>query len=35
VSHDDTGGSEGEDPDTRQPYYEFVVETLATTQVVA
>lgn len=35
VTHDDTGGSVGEDPDTEQPYYEFIVETLATTQVVA
>jgi len=35
VTHDDTGGEEGEDPDTHQPTYDFVVETLATTQVVA
>lgn len=35
VSHDDTGGEAGEDPDTHQPTYTFVVETLATTQVVA
>lgn len=35
VSHDDTGGEAGEDPDTDQPTYTFVVETLATTQVVA
>jgi hypothetical protein len=35
VSHDDTGGTEDEDPDTQQPLYRFVVETLATTQVLA
>lgn len=35
VTHDDTGASEGEDPDTGQPTYEFIVETLATAQVVA
>ena len=35
VSHDDTGGSPLSDPDTEQPYYEFVVESIATTQVVA
>lgn len=35
VSHDDTGGEAGEDPDNGQPTYTFVVETLATTQVVA
>ena len=35
VSHDDTGGQFSKDPDTGQPQYSFVVETLATTQVVA
>lgn len=35
VTHDDTGGSRDSDPDTGQPFYRFVVETLATTQVVA
>lgn len=35
VSHDDTGGAYGEDPDTKQPYYSFVIESLATTQAVA
>lgn len=35
VTHDDTGGTEGEDPDTHQPYYDFVVETVASTQVLA
>lgn len=35
VSHDDTGGSALSDPDTGQPCYEFVVESVATTQVVA
>jgi hypothetical protein len=35
VSHDDTGASWGEDPDTKQPYYEFILESVATTQVVA
>lgn len=35
VTHDDTGGAVGEDPDTKQPTYTFIIETLATTQVVA
>jgi hypothetical protein len=35
VSHDDTGAAYEEDPDTHQPLYAFVVESLATTQVVA
>ena len=35
VSHDDTGGTSDEDPDTQQPLYFFIVETVATTQVVA
>jgi len=35
VSHDDTGGDYSTDPDTLQPLYTFVVETVATTQVVA
>lgn len=35
VSHDDTGASYQEDPDTQQPTYVFVVESLATTQAVA
>lgn len=35
VSHDDTGGDYSTDPDTGQPLYTFIVETLATTQVVA
>lgn len=35
VSHDDTGGTYEEDPDTNQPVYVFVVESLATTQVIA
>lgn len=35
VTHDDTGGTEDKDPDTSQPRYQFVVETLATTQAVA
>lgn len=35
ISHDDTGGSAARDPDTRQPYVEFVISLLATTQAVA
>lgn len=35
VSHDDTGAAAEADPDTKQPVYTFVVESLATTQVVA
>lgn len=35
VSHDDTGGTEGFDPRTRQPYVEGVFEFLATTSAVA
>lgn len=35
VSHDDTGGEEDKDPDTGQPRYQFVIESLATTQAVA
>jgi len=35
VSHDDTGGSPDQDPDTQQPLYSFVVESVATTQAVA
>lgn len=35
VSHNDTGGSEDADPDTGQPLYRFVLESLATTQVIA
>lgn len=35
VTHDDTGGTSDADPDTQQPLYFFIVETLATTQVVA
>lgn len=34
VSHDDTGGEASTDPDTHQPLYTFIVETLATTQAV-
>lgn len=34
VSHDDTGGDWSEDPDSGQPLYTFIVESLATTQVV-
>lgn len=34
VSHDDTGASYSKDPDTGQPLYDFIVETLATTQAV-
>lgn len=35
VTHDDTGAGIEHDPDTHQPHYSFVVETLATTQAVA
>jgi hypothetical protein len=35
VSHDDTGGDYSEDPDSKQPCYTFVVESVATTQAVA
>lgn len=35
VSHDETGGETDMDPDTRQPLVTFVVELVATTQVVA
>lgn len=35
VSHDDTGAAYEEDPDTKQPLYSFIVETLAATQAVA
>jgi hypothetical protein len=35
VSHDDTGGAALTDPDTGQPCYEFVVESVASTQVLA
>ncbi len=35
VSHDDTGAQPGKDPDTQQPYVDFVVELIATTQAVA
>lgn len=35
VSHDNSGGSFAKDPDTKQPYYSFIVELVATTQVVA
>lgn len=35
VSHDETGGEYGTDPDTKQPTYTFIVESVATTQVVA
>lgn len=35
VTHDDTGGNPGKDPDTKQPYVSFVIEAIATTQVVA
>lgn len=34
-SHDETGGSEGSDPRTKQPYIEGVFEFLATTSAVA
>lgn len=34
-SWDATGGAEGSDPDTKQPYVEFVVELIATTAAVA
>jgi hypothetical protein len=34
-SHDDTGGSEGYDPRTKQPYVEGVIELIATTSAVA
>jgi hypothetical protein len=34
ASFDGTGGTEEEDPDTGQPVYTFIVEALATTQVV-
>ncbi len=34
-SHDDTGGQEGSDPRTKQPYVEGVFELIATTAVVA
>lgn len=34
VSHDDTGGSYDKDPDTGQPFYQFIIESLATTQAV-
>lgn len=35
VSHDDTGGEYSTDPDTKQPLYSFIVETVAGTQVLA
>jgi hypothetical protein len=35
ASHDDTGAAYEEDPDTKQPLYSFIVETLAATQAVA
>lgn len=35
TSHDDTGGTEGFDPRTKQPYIEGVFEFLATTTTVA
>ena len=35
ISHDDTGGDEGFDPRTHQPYVEGVFEFLATTSAVA
>lgn len=35
VSHDDTGGSADEDPDTHQPLEVGVVQLVATTQAVA
>lgn len=34
-SHDDTGAAYEEDPDSKQPVYSFIVETLAATQAVA
>lgn len=34
ATYDETGGSQGRDPDDGQPYMEFVVQALATTQVV-
>lgn len=34
-SFDVSGGTEGTDPDTKQPYYEFTIEAIATTQAVA
>jgi hypothetical protein len=34
VSHDDTGGSASADPDTGQPYVDFVIAAVATTQEV-
>lgn len=35
LSSDDTGPEPGSDPDTKQPYVEFVVQAIAPTQVVA
>lgn len=35
ITHDDTGGEYSTDPDTKQPLYTFIVETVATTQVLA
>jgi hypothetical protein len=35
VTHDDTGGEFARDPDTQQPTYTFILETVATTQVLA
>lgn len=35
ASHDETGGSEGSDPQTHQPYVEGVFELIATTTAVA
>lgn len=35
VSHDDTGATFSKDPDTGQPVYDFVIESVATTQAVA
>lgn len=35
VSHDATGGDEGSDPRTSQPYVEFTVALVATTALVA
>jgi hypothetical protein len=35
ITHDVTGATRGEDPATKQPYYDFIVESVATTQVLA
>ena len=34
ISHDTTGGAEGQDPRTDQPYIDFVVELIATAAAV-